>query len=578
MFTQKAYIGYTATPFANIFIHHEKEHSQLGLDLFPSAFITTLDAPSNYLGAKRMFGMGENPDEPGLPIYKKVQDAGVKNSPYLPIKHKSTFSPNELPPSLKEAIKAFVIASAIRWLRGQNNKHNTMLIHCTRFNTVQNRLGKLVDEEMESLRPAIINKDEAILRELHDLWARDFVEIGRKMNGIEHTWDEIKPFLSKAVIKMETRSLVINGSIGDILAYKEKESTGLSVIAIGGDKLSRGLTLEGLTISYFTRNTSLYDTLMQMGRWFGYRDGFEDLCRIYTTPDLYEWYRHITTAFENLKEEFIEMARLKLTPKEFGLRVLSHPDMMITNAMKMRQTEKIPLSYRGRLTETTTLPSDVNLINANYDAAEKFIRNLGEPDSNQSDLTRIVWYDKPVKKILDFLSEYRTYKGMPQANTKRIIQYIELQLGKEIPELKNWNVSLVTKKKKSPDDGMYFGGSYILPYGRSIKSEMDDRIFIKRMIDPKDEWVDLTTNERAMIETFESRSDARGVNPRLKTPLLSIYVLNITEKDDDKGAIIPFDKNPVGFSISWSGSKSLIDLTYEVNTVYQELVLNDYDD
>ena len=99
----------------------------------------------------------------------------------------------------------------------------------------------------------------------------------------------------------------INGQSADTLEYYENEKTGISVIAIGGDKLSRGLTLEGLSVSYFLRASKMYDTLMQMGRWFGYRPGYVDLCRLFTSSELNEWFRHITMASEDLREEFDAM-------------------------------------------------------------------------------------------------------------------------------------------------------------------------------------------------------------------------------------------------------------------------------
>src|SRR5262249_12617745 len=111
---------------------------------------------------------------------------------------------------------------------------------------------------------------------------------------------------------------LINGSAKDALEYDAARQTGINVIAIGGDKLSRGLTLEGLTVSYFLRASRMYDTLMQMGRWFGYRDGYADLCRLYTTRELVDWYRDITVANEELLALFDEMAAVGGTPRDFG--------------------------------------------------------------------------------------------------------------------------------------------------------------------------------------------------------------------------------------------------------------------
>ena len=141
------------------------------------------------------------------------------------------------------------------------------------------------------------------------------------------SWEEVSSQLPDVVSDIQVR--MINGTAKDALDYSEYEGAGLKVIAIGGDKLARGLTLEGLCVSYFLRASRMYDTLMQMGRWFGYRPGYLDLCRLYTTPDLSEWFGHIADAAEELREEFDIMAATGATPREYGLKVQSHPVLMV---------------------------------------------------------------------------------------------------------------------------------------------------------------------------------------------------------------------------------------------------------
>ena len=582
LFRQKIYIGYTATPFANIFIHHDNQHTVLGRDLFPFAFIKTLGAPSNYLGPKEVFGLRDGVEE-GLPIYREVNDAGQPmletgqdNFTFMPIRHQPDYIPNEIPNSLIEALKAFVISSAVRWHRGQENKHNTMLIHCTRYNSVQVALAELVDDEMTNLRNAILADDKDVLNEMQNQYERDFTPTTTEMNRAVAPWKELIPFLSKAVRKIEPKSLVINGTVRDILDYKSKAKTGLWTLAIGGDKLSRGLTLEGLTISYFTRNTSLYDALMQMGRWFGYRTGFEDLCRIYTTVELFRWYRHISTAFEALRAEFIEMTRLKLTPKDFGLRVEDHPDLMVTNVMKMRAAETMLLNYQGTLTETTTLPSGDEILKSNFLVAEKFIQSLGA--SSTKDLTgQNVWLNVPVNQIQEFLKNYQTYKGLPQANSVRINQYIDMQRHHRISEFMNWNVTLVSLNSKKSSELFPFAGRYIILPERTITdSSRSDRYFIQRMHDPKTEFSDFTTMQKKFIDNNKiSNRESRKESPRSNSPLLIIYVLSLLDKETNNK--IDFEFQPVGFAISWCASQQARPISYVINSVYQELEMSEND-
>ena len=166
-------------------------------------------------------------------------------------------------------------------------------------------------------------------------------------------WDAVETLLPDVVSDIVVRT--INGTAKDALDYTEHEKTGLTVIAIGGDKLSRGLTLEGLCVSYFLRASRMYDTLMQMGRWFGYRPGYVDLCRLYTTTDLREWFGHITAAADELREEFDQMAARGGTPRDYGLKVQSHPVLMVTSRLKMRTARSLMLSFSGTLGETVAL-------------------------------------------------------------------------------------------------------------------------------------------------------------------------------------------------------------------------------
>ena len=160
------------------------------------------------------------------------------------------------------------------------------------------------------------------------------------------------------------------------LDYAKHRENGLRVIAVGGNSLSRGLTLEGLSTSYFFRNSQMYDTLLQMGRWFGYRDGYQDLCRVWLTPDARDWYEHITMASDELRAEFRRMRQQDLTPRDFGLKVRAHPDSLIVTALnKMRQSKRIEriISISRKYLETPRLKRNENVLRANRVAVERFV-------------------------------------------------------------------------------------------------------------------------------------------------------------------------------------------------------------
>lgn len=156
---------------------------------------------------------------------------------------------------------------------------------------------------------------------------------------------------------------------------------GVRVIAVGGNSLSRGLTLEGLSTSYFLRNAKAYDTLLQMGRWFGYRDGYPDLCRLWLTDEAEGWYRHVTEATAELKRDFARMRRRKATPNEFGLRVRTHTDTLIITARNKMATGinvvvERDISLMGRGLKSSLLYSDRLRNEENLELVNRFVGGL----------------------------------------------------------------------------------------------------------------------------------------------------------------------------------------------------------
>ena len=331
-FEKKVYVGYTATPFANIFIYPDQDAARYGRDLFPRNFLINLPVPSNHVGPTKVFGLPEDPDDDmgaitPLPLFRRVDD----HEEHIPSVHRSHWTVDELPDSLARAIRAFILTCAARAARGQEGQHNSMLIHVTKFVNVQNQVAELVSFELRDLQNRIRYGDGGsstpILEELRSMWLEDFEPTSNGVRGLYPdltlgceavSWESVRSRLVESSQKIQVK--VINGAAKDALDYWDHPE-GLSAIAIGGDKLSRGLTLEGLSVSYYLRGSRMYDTLLQMGRWFGYRPGYVDLCRLYTTGELRDFYTHITMATEELRQEFDLMADRGMTPSDFGLRV-----------------------------------------------------------------------------------------------------------------------------------------------------------------------------------------------------------------------------------------------------------------
>jgi hypothetical protein len=390
-FTRASYCAYTATPFANVFITPDGE------DLFPENFVYSLNAPSSYIGVASIFR------EDGEHHYQleTIEDAGE----FIPENHDKDYKILELPPSLEEAIRVFFISCAIRDLRQETLKHRSMLINVSRFTDVQNRLSEIVKnyayELTEEIKQylaadALWNKHE-LLRQLHQTWEHHFSEISV-------SWTEIRKSLYSAISSVKTVTINQKTEETEKLNYTQYPS-GRRVIAIGGLTLSRGLTLEGLSTSYFYRNSKAYDTLLQMGRWFGYRSGYQDLCRVWVASDAQEWFEHIADVVDELRFDIKRMHINKKPPKLFGMRVRSHPGaLLVTARNKMRNAKEIEIavSFSGYKAETPFIPSESSEIAKNITETKSFLGSLGRPSKMIG--TRRLWERVPSSKVAIFLS------------------------------------------------------------------------------------------------------------------------------------------------------------------------------
>ena len=375
LFTRSNYIGFTATPFANVFIDPETTEEMENQDLFPEDFIVAMPTPSNYIGPEKIFA--ENGEYHSQLVC--ITDAGVEESDGYSFyfKHRKDWQ-GDLPDSLTDAIYAFYLVNAIRDLRGDRKTHRSMLVNMSRFVNVQ----KYIRSEIEDIHSIAYREikfnlshdfsasmKSPVLKRIHAVWDKHF-------SGTEFDWDDIVEVLYEAVAPVMIK--VVNSAKGtDKLVYPENES--IRVIAVGGLDLSRGLTLEGLIISYFYRNTCTYDVLMQMGRWFGYRRGYEDLFRIWTHKASAEWYAEISAATEELKADMRRMNEDKMRPKDFGIRVKNDADgLQITAANKMRNSsdELLTTSYFGNIIETPYLNFDPEIQKKNYRKIKEFIETL----------------------------------------------------------------------------------------------------------------------------------------------------------------------------------------------------------
>jgi hypothetical protein len=580
-FTQVAYVGYTATPFANIFIHPDAPHVEVGEDLFPRSFIINLPAPSNYIGPGQLLGLG---DDTGMPVFRGAEDAEA----ILPVRHEKTHLIHGLCPSLREAIRGFLLAAAARSARGQRRSHNSMLVHVTQFQDVQDALALLIRRELQMLQRRLqyggpAGERTPLVDELLELWLSDFVPTSLAMGATPPAWEDVAAELETVVSKTLVKT--INGRSTDILDYRENADTGINVIAVGGNKLSRGLTLEGLSVSYFRRTSKMYDTLMQMGRWFGYRDGYADLCRIYTTDELLAWMRHIAQATEELRAEFDYMAAVGATPREFGLRVASHPVLLVTSRVKMREGVQLILTYQGDISETTVFHRDPAALDRNMAAVNDVLASLRPPHDERNH--RFIWTTGS-DSVLTLLQKYRTHPDAPRANAALLAQYIEEQNSSSPPELTTWTVALISQAPRQNVKRTTVAGLRVYCIQRSPRRDTSSKFSIQRLLSPADEFLDLddlfieaaytrllgTLDAEGRTHPDWTASDAPSTWLRSLRPpthgMLLIYPLDPTHLQEAFKVPNPrVEQVPIGLGLSFPGSRSRTRV-YWVNRVWQE--------
>lgn len=459
LFRNTTYVGFTATPFANIFIDPDSVDKMQQSDLFPEDFIYSLPTPSSYVGAKRLFypdgDCYENlrfiadVDEPDYGSeeykYQVANEVETLNHGSFYYQHKKEWN-GILPDSLRESVLSFFIANVIRDLRGDITAPRSMLINMSRFIKVQNVIRNYVEDIYNEVLRTVSydfsdvladNVSLPLFKELYCVWEKHYaatanVKFQRVLN---------KEALLNAISDMKI--WVVNGSkMSNKLDYKANPS--LRVIAVGGLALSRGLTLEGLLVSYFYRNTATFDVLMQMGRWFGYRRRYEDLFQVWTSRASADWYAEIAEASEMLKADIKDMYDQRLTPKDFGLKVRNNSEaLQITASNKMRsaQNYNMRIAYYGNIYDTPYLSLNAKQNEANLMAVSELVKKLFEDnyqyrfaavekhigdDVYSADIHESRYFsDIPKSVVRDFLTQIKCSLLNMNFNVDNLIDFID---------------------------------------------------------------------------------------------------------------------------------------------------------
>lgn len=571
LFTKSCYVGYTATPFANIFINPDAYDDDVREELFPRNFIYSLDPPTSYFGPRKVFIDETTRDR----IVEPITDC----EDYLPSSHKNGDLVPELPPSLYAALDEFIVARTIRNLRGQAGKHCSMLINVSRFVSTQQMVRAFISERQKQvlnavkanyMKPVPANEPDQHMQALKTAFETRYADCG-------FDWPTVRQALLGAFEHM--RTFVVNSKSDEQLDYRryEKDGIGLTAIAIGGLSLSRGLTIEGLTVSYMYRNTRMYDTLLQMGRWFGFRPNFEDLCRVHLSPDSISWYRHISEATEELRAQITRMRRAGMTPEQFGLYIESHPDtLLVTAANKMRTGQRVTVSqnFTGLLRETTKVPT-APAINGENEAliSEYWAKGFGQTVEKTAKGWGVRDVDMDV--ALDFIGRFGVHRDFaPLKNT--IMAYLE-QIQEQHPVVDVLLISgdkggesesahsLGAQERSASAETVSDGGWRLNGY--RVASRGDERLMLR------DEQVAAAISRAALEQAGKPDKGLSDYHYRIERnkPLLMIHVLRPTGYAELSGRI-------PAFGVSFPGGLYGAKVEIVANMVWMERMYGSVDD
>lgn len=612
LFKKNAYVGYTATPFANVLINPEEDDQEIGKDIYPSDFIINLRAPINYFGPRRLFGPQEAP-KMALPLIRHIEDRddwtdGTKQNA-ISIEEMEEVG---LLTSLEDAILEFFLVCGVRSLRREQREHTSMLIHADVGVKIQQHIKGLVDDFVSNY---IINKlnarnnkrfrnrlekiyndrltgFRATSRNLQAIIKDGSIIIDANMPTFLQVWKMLPTVAESMAVK------ILNSQSGDMLDYKghlQETGSGLNVIVIGGNTLSRGLTLEGLAVSYFLRYAGYYDTLLQMARWFGYRDGYLDLCRIYIPEDIEDRYRWIANALDELRSEFEMAARNGISPQKYGFYIRKHPIIEITSKIISKTPNRsITLSYGGFLEQTLAFPRKKSSIEENYRTMSRLINRMGTPLTGnrikgdfptRRSWAGYLWKNIDWSLITEFLKNYKYPDGLRRFHPGYIKSYIE-RMATEHEELTNWTVALLGRRRGADNWLCEISDSIRINCIQRTGMEREGEYNIRSLISPEDEYIDLSSREwkkalrisRALYNDGRLQAKREPKEPvgsvirqirggRPKNGLLLLYLLDILNNENESVQ----DQCPfAAFAISFPTSENSAYGKYMVDQAYME--------
>jgi hypothetical protein len=517
-----SYVAYTATPFANVFVNPHYEEN-----LYPRDFIYSLPESKGYFGARVMFGTDSNGE--AIDVIRTIPTDEMPN-------FFGTAAPKRTQ-SLEASIRWFLIAATIRRLRNSGTQpHTTMLINASERIQYHFDLWFTVRDIVLEIRNRI-NTDPAIKTELEDLW-RIETEIlpAGEFNNSHFAFEQV---LSNILTTIELLGpldgmhhdhypncgIIVDNSGAEVrLAYSD--SAPRPIIVIGGNTLSRGLTLEGLVCSVFARSTKLYDTLLQMARWFGFRRGYEDLPRVFMFDEVRQRFEFLARIEMEIREEILRYAATGLSPLDFGVRIRLHPLMQITRAAMLGGARRIKFDFSATRPQTTFLENTSTAISRAIKATNSLISSIIAAGVNP-EITGVGTLFRAVdasfvRKFFSSEFGYPLSDSNEYLNNEPLCKYIDLKTSRG--EIQKWNI-LFKSLQNSRECSAITGVKMRVITRSRLKNVNDGQTFSMGAInDPNDMFVDLPNDPQRVERSYN------------EPPLLIIYAIDKDSKPNLKNS------------------------------------------
>jgi hypothetical protein len=553
-----SYVGYTATPFANVLIDPYRTDTREGVqldDLYPRDFITALPASPNYFGTEKLFGrIPDDPDnilpeEEGLDMIREVpeSDEQLMRPPSGPARN--SFAP-ELPDSLRDAILYFLACCAVRRARGDSDQHMTMLVHTSAYIIAHERVADVIRSWVDAHRDEILDPDSSVGSTLACIWKSERGRLPADITKAKAvSLDEIFARLPDVLSALEFP--IENGVSEDRIDYEHGPKT---YIVVGGSILARGLTLEGLMVSYFLRSAKQYDTLLQMGRWFGYRRGYEDLPRIWMPDALKQAFRNLARIEMEIRQDIERYHIENKTPMDIAVRIRSIPGMAITGATKMRAARTCAISFWGTHRQTFRFHyRDEGELDSNWAAGNMLLETATERGCYGHARKARVWRGVPKSLILDFFKAYRFHPDHADLQDRVLYPFLE----QADPRLANWNIAVVEAGKgESSLKGLGPQGPVRTVRRAKLKDDgpsAEQTADIKALMSKADIWID--QDGTAPVGDWDDLKEARRLSIG-EIPLLLLYPINRQSEPAPKSSRVALDAaaDVLGLGIVFPGS------------------------